>query len=297
MTEIEGAAEVRDEDAFDVDAVTAWLREQGTDVGRPVEVRQFAGGASNLTYSLRTPSADLILRRPPTGQKARGAHDMSREYRIQDALREPFGLVARMVALCQDEAVIGSDFYVMERIDGVIPRRELPPGVDLGEDAVRRLCTRALDVLIRLHRIDPDSSADLRELGKGTGYVRRQVEGWSTRFRNARTEDVGDYEAVMAWLDQHQPDDVATLRDPQRLPLRQPRARPRRPDPGGRRPGLGDGHPGRPADGPRRHPRLLGAGRRRRVLPAVPPAADAPARHALEGRGGPALLRRDGLLA
>ena len=98
MAEIEGAGEVRDEDAFDVDAVAAWLREQGTDIGGPVEVRQFGGGASNLTYSLRTPTSDLILRRPPTGRKAKGAHDMGREYRIQAALEEPFGLVADMVA-------------------------------------------------------------------------------------------------------------------------------------------------------------------------------------------------------
>jgi aminoglycoside phosphotransferase (APT) family kinase protein len=209
VAEIEGAGEVRDEDAFDVDAVAAWLREQGTDIGGPVEVRQFGGGASNLTYSLRTPTSDLILRRPPTGRKAKGAHDMGREYRIQAALEEPFGLVADMVALCQDDAVIGSDFYVMQRIDGIIPRRDFPPEVDLDEEGVRRLCTGALEVLIRLHRIDPGSSAGLSELGKGTGYVRRQVEGWSTRFRNARTEDVGDYGTVMSWLDEHQPDDVA----------------------------------------------------------------------------------------
>jgi len=213
-SDIEGAGEVRDEDAFDVAAVAAWLREQGTDIGGPVDVRQFGGGASNLTYSVRTPTHDLILRRPPTGKKARGAHDMGREYRIQAALKEPFGLVADMVALCQDDAVIGSEFYVMQRVDGLIPRRELPPAVDLDEAAVRRLCTGALDVLIRLHRIDPGSSADLSALGKGTGYVRRQVEGWSTRFRNARTEDVGRQriersETVMAWLDAHQPDDVA----------------------------------------------------------------------------------------
>jgi aminoglycoside phosphotransferase (APT) family kinase protein len=209
VREIEGADPVREEDAFDVDAVATWLREQGTDIGGPVEVGQFAGGASNLTYSVRTPTHDLILRRPPTGQKARGAHDMGREYRIQAALKEPFGLVADMVAICDDESVIGSDFYVMQRIDGIIPRRDFPPEVDLDEDAVRRLCTGALDVLISLHRIDPDSSTDLSALGKGTGYVRRQVEGWSTRFRNARTDDVGDYEQVMSWLDEHQPDDVA----------------------------------------------------------------------------------------
>ncbi|MGI9156128.1 MAG: phosphotransferase family protein [Marmoricola sp.] len=211
---IEGASTVREEDAFDAAAVSAWLSGQGVEIGEPVEVQQFAGGASNLTYSMRTPGRDLILRRPPAGRKAKGAHDMGREYRIQAALKEPFGLVADMVAFCGDESVIGSDFYVMERVDGTIPRRDLPPSVDLGQAGVRRLCTNALDVLIRLHRIDPATSAELSALGKGEGYVRRQVDGWSTRYRNARTDDIGHdrvelSETVMAWLDEHQPEDVA----------------------------------------------------------------------------------------
>ena len=205
--EIEGAGPVRDEDAFDVEAVRAWLAGHGCALDGDIAVQQFAGGASNLTYSLRTADQDLILRRPPAGQKAKGAHDMGREYRIQAALKEPFGLVADMVAFCEDPDVIGSDFYVMRRLDGVIPRRDFPPGVQLAEPDVRRLCTHALDVLIALHRVDAER-AGLADLGKGTGYVERQVSGWSTRFRNARTEDVGDYEAVMAWLAAEQPDDV-----------------------------------------------------------------------------------------
>jgi aminoglycoside phosphotransferase (APT) family kinase protein len=200
---------VREEDAFDVGAVVAWLREHGVRLDGDVVVRQFAGGASNLTYSLRSGNGrDLVLRRPPTGQKARGAHDMGREYRIQSALREPFGLVPETLVHCDDPAVIGSEFYVMERIDGLIPRRDLPAGVHLDRDA-RRLCTNALDVLIALHRIDP-AAHGLESLGKGEGYVARQVAGWSTRYRNARTDDAGDYETVMAWLDAHQPPDVAT---------------------------------------------------------------------------------------
>jgi aminoglycoside phosphotransferase (APT) family kinase protein len=207
VSAIEGAGDVRAEDAFDVEAVRTWLGEQGITLDGDVAVRQFAGGASNLTFSLRTDAQDLILRRPPSGQKAKGAHDMGREFTIQAALKEPFGLVPAMVAHCEDEGVIGAEFYVMERVDGVIPRRDFPPEVRLAEADVRRLCTNALDVLISLHRVDLDASG-LRELGKGSGYVRRQVEGWSTRFRNAHTADVGDYEDVMAWLDAHQPADV-----------------------------------------------------------------------------------------
>ncbi len=210
MNAIDGASEVREEDAFDVEAVRSWLAAQGTDLVGEIEVRQFAGGASNLTYSLRDATHDLILRRPPGGQKAKGAHDMGREYRIQDGLREVFPLVPAMVAHCEDESVIGSEFYVMQRVDGIIPRRNLPDDVSLSEEQTRGLCTNALDVLIDLHQVDIDATP-LSSMGKGPGYVRRQVEGWSTRFRNARTEDVGDYETVMAWLAQYQPDDVASV--------------------------------------------------------------------------------------
>ena len=211
MTQIDGASAVRDEDSFDLEAVRAWLlAETGIELGDDVEVQQFGGGASNLTYSLRDGSHDLILRRPPSGQKAKGAHDMGREFRVQDGLREVFPLVPDMVALCTDESVIGAEFYVMQRVDGVIPRREFPPEVQLDEQQVRQLCTNALDVLIDLHQVDVDATP-LGAMNKGAGYVGRQVGGWSRRLRDAHTEDVGDYEQVMAWLDEHQPDDVASV--------------------------------------------------------------------------------------
>ena len=215
--EVEGARRVREEDAFDVDAVTAWLRTRrgesevldGIDLdgaARP-EVRQFSGGASNLTYLLRYPGGDLILRRPPVGTKARGAHDMRREHDVQAALAPVFPLVPRMVGLCTDESVLGSEFYVMERVEGTILRREIPAGLGLDAARTRELCERAVDTLARLHSVDVDA-AGLAGLGRGDGYVRRQVEGWSARYRRARTPDVGGFETVMAWLDAHQPADV-----------------------------------------------------------------------------------------
>ncbi len=207
----DAAVDVRDEDAFDVDAVTSWLADNadGVPEGKP-DVRQFPGGASNLTYLLSWPSRDLILRRPPTGQKAKGAHDMNREFTIQSKLAPVFSYVADMVALCDDEDVIGSEFYVMQRLQGTILRRDLPDEMTLSEDDARALCTNFLDVLVELHSVDP-SKAGLDELGKGAGYTARQVAGWSDRYRKARTENVGDYERIMAWLDEQQPaEDVAT---------------------------------------------------------------------------------------
>ncbi|MGN6577126.1 MAG: phosphotransferase family protein [Nocardioides sp.] len=206
------AGEVRAEDAFDADAVAGWLREHAADPagldGTP-EVRQFAGGASNLTFQLGWPSRTLILRRPPRGSKAKSAHDMGREFTIQSRLAPVFPYVAPMVAFCEDLDVIGSEFYVMERLEGTILRADLPAGMSLSPDQARTLCTNFLDVLVELHAVDPEA-AGLGDLGKGHGYVGRQVAGWSDRFRKARTDNVGDFEATMSWLDANRPDDVAT---------------------------------------------------------------------------------------
>lgn len=206
------AGAVREEDAFDATAVAEWLREHAADPtgldGTP-DVRQFAGGASNLTFQLGWPGRTLILRRPPRGSKAKSAHDMGREFTIQSRLAPVFPYVAPMVAFCDDDTVIGSDFYVMERLEGTILRADLPEGMTLSAEEARTLCTNFLDVLVELHRVDPEA-AGLGELGKGRGYVGRQVAGWSDRYRNARTDNVGDFETIMAWLDEHQPADAAT---------------------------------------------------------------------------------------
>lgn len=211
MDQVAGAGAVRDEDAFDVPAVTRWLQETapGEGLTGDPEVRQFNGGASNLTYLLRFPSRDVILRRPPVGQKAKGAHDMRREYTIQARLAPAYPHVPRMVALCTDESVIGTDFYVMDRVEGTILRRDLPGDWSLTSEQVRDLCTGVLDRLVELHSVDP-ARAGLDDLGKGRGYVERQVAGWSERYRRARTEDVGDFEQVMAWLEATRPADVGS---------------------------------------------------------------------------------------
>ncbi|MFB6723468.1 phosphotransferase family protein [Kribbella sp. NPDC056345] len=204
----DGARAVRDEDAFDVTAMDTWLR-QHTELppGEPA-VKQFSGGASNLTYLLSYPGHDLILRRPPAGTKAKSAHDMGREYRIQAALKPVFPYVPTMVAHCTDAAVIGSEFYVMERVAGTIPRRS-GLGVDLTPEQTGQLCRTLIDRLVDLHEVDP-AAAGLSDLGRGAGYVGRQVSGWSDRYRKAKTWNVPSYEKVMAWLAANRPADVRT---------------------------------------------------------------------------------------
>lgn len=214
MVVVEEEREVRAEDSFDVTAVAQWLRENAPpdeveSLAGPPTVRQFAGGASNLTYLLAYPQRELILRRPPPGTKAASAHDMAREFRIQKALAPVFPYVPKMVALCTEESVLGSDFYVMERIRGTILRTRIPPSLGLEESSTRQLCISAIERLVQLHQVDP-AQAGVASVGKGAGYVGRQVEGWSERYRAAHTWNVPSFARVMHWLSERQPHDVGT---------------------------------------------------------------------------------------
>lgn len=198
---------VRSEDLFDASAVHAWLSQHVSSLeGEPI-VEQFRSGASNLTYLLKYPDRELVLRRPPHGNKAVSAHDMKREFLIQQRLRPSYPLVPQVIALCEDPHVIGSDFYVMERINGTILRRDAPESVDLNPDRAEALGQTMISGLAQLHKVDVEI---LSELSKGPGYISRQVEGWSKRYRGALTDDVPNAEELMAWLNNNQPEDVAS---------------------------------------------------------------------------------------
>ena len=175
---------VRDEDRFDVVRMHQWLR-PFIDVDALPEVQQFRSGASNLTYLLQYPDRELVLRKPPAGMKAASAHDMKREFLIQSRLQPVYPLVPSMVALCDDQAVMGSEFYVMERVVGDIFRRDVPEDVITSDVSV--MADSLINGLVQLHAVD---ATILAELNKGPGYVQRQVEGWSKRYRNALTADV-----------------------------------------------------------------------------------------------------------
>ena len=195
---------VRDEDAFDIAKVHDWLSRY-IEEGEQPEVKQFRNGASNLTYLLKYPDRELVLRRPPIGTKAVSAHDMKREFLIQSRLKPVYDLVPTVIALCEDHSIIGSDFYVMERIKGDIFRRDVPES--LTKEDISIMATSLVAGLARLHDVD---ATVLAELNKGPGYVTRQVEGWSKRYRNALTDDVPNGEDVMSWLAANKPEDVGS---------------------------------------------------------------------------------------
>jgi aminoglycoside phosphotransferase (APT) family kinase protein len=198
---------MRPGEELDMARIDPWLKSRVPGLTGTPRVTQYSGGASNWTYRLEYHSHDLVLRRPPAGTKAKSAHDMGREFRIQKALAPSFPLVPEMIAFCDDASVLGSDFYVMRRIDGIIPRRKL--GAHLDRRGARALCLAVIDTLVQLHQVDA-ASAGLSSLGKGPGYARRQVEGWTDRYRRARTWNAPTFREVTAWLEERTPADVAT---------------------------------------------------------------------------------------
>lgn len=197
---------VRDENRFDPAVILPFLKAHIPDLpDGPATLAQFQGGASNLTYQLTVGGRDLILRRPPSGTKPKSGHDMGREYHVLKALHGRFP-VPRPLAYCEDPALIGAPFYVMEKLRGVILRRDPPKDLRYSPEQARRLCLNLVDGLIRLHTLDYPAIG-LGELGKPEGYVARQVTGWCERFAKAWTDDVPKCESLMAWLKDHTPPD------------------------------------------------------------------------------------------
>lgn len=204
MSVLDQARDIREGEQLDTTVVDQWIRERVPALTGNMRIGQFPGGASNLTYWIGYDNRDFILRRPPFGTKAKSAHDMGREFKVMSALKPLFSRVPEMVAFCDDPAVMGCDFYLMERMVGIIPRANLPRDLSLTPGQTRRMSEAAIDTLADLHSVAWQDTP-LAGLGKGEGYVKRQIDGWNQRYIAARTDNVPDGERVMQWLADHQP--------------------------------------------------------------------------------------------
>jgi aminoglycoside phosphotransferase (APT) family kinase protein len=205
---------VRASEQLEWDALANYARERLAhqldgrfDAKAPMTVEQFPGGHSNLTYLLRFGGQEFVMRRPPLGPVPPKAHDIARECRILAAVHPVYSLAPQPYVLCEDPSVIGSTFYIMERRHGLIVRNAEPPAL-LNQPATRRRVSQALvDALADLHLVDINAQG-LGALGKPAGFVQRQVNGWSERWKGSQTSEQPEMDELARWLADRLPQDA-----------------------------------------------------------------------------------------
>jgi len=195
--------DVRKGEELNMAAVDAVLKETLPDLKGEASVTQYPSGASNLTYAIDYPERRLVLRRPPFGDKPKSGHDMHREYRVMTALKG-YIPVPETVYYTDDAAIIGAEFYVMERSEGPLIHNTIPSEWNWTEGQASQLCENFFQTLVDLHSVDY-KAVGLGDFGKPKGYVNRQITGWNRRFEKAWTEDIDKFEDVQTWLVDNMP--------------------------------------------------------------------------------------------
>lgn len=186
-----------------------------------IEVSQFHSGSSNLTYLITFADEEYVLRRPPFGNTVKSAHDMQREFTVLSKLSAVYPPAPKPILFCDDESVIGSEFYLMERRRGLIIRGDIAESttgrnanvsergkgaetLENSHDYRLAVCTSFIQNLADLHALDYNA-ASLGDLGRPEGYCRRQVEGWTKRYFAAKTHEHSQLESAIKWLNENIP--------------------------------------------------------------------------------------------
>ena len=208
-------APVRPGEQLNLSSLADWLRGRIAGAERGITLQQFPSGHSNLTYLLKIDGIEYVLRRGPLGPVAPKAHDMAREFRVLQMVHPHFPEAPNVFHLCEDTAVLGSVFFLMERRHGLILRDEIPPQLaktQLAKTKTPNYAEQAsqgfVDCLVRLHAIDI-SRTGLIALGKPEGFLERQVQGWADRWKRATTDDIPKMDRVIQWLIDHRPSSPA----------------------------------------------------------------------------------------
>ena len=208
MAEIKtGIQEVDPRHKLDVDALEGYLKAQLDDFSGTLEVRQFMGGQSNPTYHLSDGTRAWVLRRKPPGKLVSSAHAVDREFRILSALRQVDFPSPTPRVYCDDEAVIGSEFYVMDKVEGRILIDQTLP--DFSPEERRQLYASQVETLARLHKIDP-ASVGLADYGKPGNYFARQIHVWTKQYESAEDLASESMDRLIEWLPAHLPEDETT---------------------------------------------------------------------------------------
>ncbi len=170
-----------------------------------IEISQFTAGSSNLTYSIKIGGEEFVLRRPPFGNTVASAHDMKREFDVLEKLSTVYAPAPKPFIYCADESIIGSEFYLMERREGLIIRGKSPEILENSNELQRKVCESFIENLIELHSLDYQKIG-LGRLGRPEGYTSRQVEGWTNRYYRAKTDEHAELQGSMEWLTANLPE-------------------------------------------------------------------------------------------
>jgi len=201
---IDQPKDIRKGEELDIDQLKAYLSDHLPDFSGEISVSQFPSGFSNLTYLIKSGDKEYVLRRPPFGANIKGGHDMSREFKVLSLLKPVYSKVPTPILFCSDESVLGAEFYMMERVKGVILRGRPPKDLNLGSGLMRSISEACIDNLSALHTMDI-KAVGLDGFGKPEGYTQRQVEGWIRRYYKAETDSLESMNVVAKWLEEHLP--------------------------------------------------------------------------------------------
>src|SRR5215204_2615872 len=177
---------IRQGEELNAESLQSFLRENLGVKSDEIEISQFPGGSSNLTYCVKIGAQEYVLRRPPFGNQVKSAHDMSREFNVLSKLSQVYKPAPKPLVYCADESVIGSEFYLMERRRGLIIRGKSPATLENSPELQRKICESFIENLVELHSLDYEEIG-LGTLGKPEGYAVRQTQGWTKRYFNAQT--------------------------------------------------------------------------------------------------------------
>ena len=204
---IDSPKNIRDGEEFPIENLEIFLKENDFEINNLI-LKQFPSGYSNLTYFLKSSSKEFVLRRPPFGAKSlKGGHDMLREYNVLKNLKSQFNKVPKVHLYCDNNDIIGAPFYIMDRVEGYIIRPNLQGQDSPGEEVIRNVSDSLVSTLVELHNVDINE-ANLNDLGKIDGYVKRQVEGWIKRYNHSKTDIIANMDFVAKWLNDNQPFEV-----------------------------------------------------------------------------------------
>ena len=204
MTYHEDIIEVCPDERLDTGSLNEFLNGSLEGTLNKMKVRQFSGGAANLTYLLDYGTHEYVLRRPPLGPVAPTSHNMAREYRVLSVLYTAFPYAPRAFPFCDDNDVIGAPFFIMERKRGVVVRQTMPEVFTTIGDTPRRMSEALVDRLVEFHEID-FAALGLGDLGRPVGFVQRQVQGWFKRWQEAKHEELKEMDDLYAWLTENLP--------------------------------------------------------------------------------------------